>query len=161
MNHLVRTSNRYLGESVYSMAAVPSLRLALAGTFVLFTQTWMAHWNVVGPEFGQLHDMFGDLYEDLEEALDSVAERIRQLDSTAPGTLKDIIAGSPVDEVDMSVSTSPRQMIAALIRGNEQMAAVFQRLAETADQGTVDLAGKRAAAHEKAAWMLRSTLKTG
>src|SRR6202012_3222970 len=59
----------------------------LADEFVLYTKTRNAHWNVTGPDFHSMHLFFESQYEQLDEAMDSVAERIRTIGHYAPATL--------------------------------------------------------------------------
>jgi len=65
-------------------AVVSALEDLLGGTFAFFVRAWSAHWNVRGPQFHELHAMFGDLYGDLYAATDQTAEKIRQLGYFAP-----------------------------------------------------------------------------
>src|SRR5438552_777597 len=51
----------------------------LADEYVLYTKTRNFHWNVVGPQFNDLHKFFEGQYEELDDFVDEVAERIRQL----------------------------------------------------------------------------------
>ena len=59
----------------------------LADEYVLSTKTRNAHWNVTGPHFSHLHKFFQDQYSELDEQIDDLAERIRQLGVLAPATL--------------------------------------------------------------------------
>src|SRR5262245_58043303 len=63
----------------------------LADEFVLYTKTRNAHWNVEGPDFHDKHKFFEAQYEQLDEIMDEVAERIRMLGHYAPATLKDFL----------------------------------------------------------------------
>lgn len=61
-------------------------------------QAKQAHWNVKGPNFIGLHEMFDALAEDLEEYADLIAERVVQLGGTATGTVQAIAANSKLDD---------------------------------------------------------------
>src|SRR5437764_12082806 len=63
----------------------------LADEFVLYTKTRNAHWNVEGPDFHSMHLFFESQYEELDEIMDSVAERIRMIGHYAPATLKSFL----------------------------------------------------------------------
>src|SRR5258707_4859914 len=65
-----------------------ALSKLLADEFVLYAKTRNAHWNVEGPDFHSMHLFFESQYEQLDETMDSVAERIRTLGHYAPATLK-------------------------------------------------------------------------
>ena len=72
----------------------------LANTFTLYYKAHSYHWNVVGPDFYQLHDFFGHLYEELHGAIDNLAEHVRQLDVFAPGNLAELLEYSTLEELD-------------------------------------------------------------
>ena len=52
---------------------------AQASLFVLFQKTWIYHWDVVGPDFQQLHTLFGGQYETMFEEIDTLTEHMRYL----------------------------------------------------------------------------------
>ena len=63
------------------------LNVLLADEFVLYAKTRNYHWNVTGPHFSDLHKFFEGQYEEIDEILDSVAERARMLGHFAIGSL--------------------------------------------------------------------------
>ena len=63
-----------------------ALSRVLADNFILSLKTRNYHWNVTGPLFSQLHSLFQSIYESLDEAGDTIAERIRALGYKAPGS---------------------------------------------------------------------------
>src|SRR3954468_16970343 len=67
-------------------AIVNGLSHVLADTYTLYVKTHKFHWNVTGPFFSQLHTTFEEQYTQLQEAVDSLAERIRALGEFAPGS---------------------------------------------------------------------------
>src|ERR1700761_3395599 len=84
--------NTSIGISPKNLQAVATeLTKLLADEFVLYTKTRNAHWNVEGPDFHSMHVFFEQQYEKLEDVVDSVAERIRQLGHYAPATLKSFL----------------------------------------------------------------------
>ncbi len=132
---------------------VECLRSLLAKTTEVRDRTQSFHWNVQGPFFVVLHDLFGDQYAELSEAVDAIAERLRQM-------------GEPVDpragvDSDSEGYGDAASMVAALADDHDCLAECAERCASVADEAgdaaTVDLASKRAAVHHKAAWFLRST----
>ena len=74
------------------------LNASLADTFDMQSQTKFAHWNVKGNDFYQLHLLFDKIAEDLEEAVDMIAERITALGGRAAGTVRDSAANSRIEE---------------------------------------------------------------
>ena len=151
------------GISTKDRAAIAQgLSRLLADTYVLYLKTHNFHWNVEGPMFQTLHQMFMEQYTETWNAVDLVAERIRSLGHYAPGTYKEYLGLASIKET-AGVPKAP-QMVKALIDGQEAVvktARAVLPLAERADdQPTLDLLTQRMQVHEKNAWMLRSLLKT-
>ena len=138
-----------------------ALRRMLASTFTAYLHTHGMHWNVTGPRFPELHAMFGELYEELHEAVDEIAERIRQLGAPAPATYGALAALSSIPS-DLEASSTEEQLLQQLAGINTLLASDARALAGAAngvgDQATVDLAARRQRAAEKAVWMLTSSL---
>jgi starvation-inducible DNA-binding protein len=67
------------------------LTCLLADEYLLYTKTRNYHWNVVGPQFNDLHKFFEAQYEKLEDIVDDVAERARSLGGKAIGTLAEFL----------------------------------------------------------------------
>src|SRR5215469_8371227 len=85
--------NASIGITPANLQAVAvELSKLLADEFVLYTKTRNAHWNVEGPDFHTMHVFFEQQYEQLDETMDSVAERIRQLGHYAPATLQGFLS---------------------------------------------------------------------
>jgi starvation-inducible DNA-binding protein len=132
----------------------------LADTFILYMKTHNFHWNVTGPMFQTLHLMFEEQYNELWLAVDAIAERIRSLGFTAPGSYGEFTRLTYLQEEP--AATNATEMIAELLRDHETAARTARStlaVARTAvDAPTEDLLTQRLAAHQKAAWMLRSML---
>ena len=62
-----------------------------ANLFLLFHKTWVFHWNVVGPDFYQLHQLFNDQYNTMFEEIDRISEHMRYLNVRPVGTLSRIV----------------------------------------------------------------------
>jgi starvation-inducible DNA-binding protein len=141
-------------------AVAQGLSRALADTYALYLKTHGYHWNVRGPNFSSLHNLFMAQYTEQWTALDEIAERIRAVGELAPqsgsafGNLTSIKDGDPEKDWEAMVSD--------LKDGHETVIATLRDLVEigeaAGDDVTVDLATQRLTAHEKHAWMLRSTL---
>jgi starvation-inducible DNA-binding protein len=136
------------------------LAVLLADTYVLYIKTQNFHWNVTGPFFFSLHSTFEKQYQDLAEANDMLAERIRSLGFFAIASCVQFKRLSTVQENDSIPDAGA--MVMDLIKGNETVIRTARALATLAakagDHGTADLVTKRIETHEKAAWMLRSLL---
>ncbi len=143
-------------------AVVEGLQTLLSDSYALMAQTHLAHWNVQGPNFFQLHVAFQGQYEELFTAIDEIAEHIRALDELAVGGLKTLAKGSRVQE--LAVEAVPaKDFVAHLIESHELLHENALALREAAgdanDLETQDLVIKRLQVHNKALWMLRSFLK--
>jgi len=137
-----------------------ALSNVLADTFVLYLKTHNFHWNVTGPMFPTLHSMFEEQYNELWLAVDAIAERMRSLGLVAPGSYGEFTRLTYLQE--SPVATNATEMIAELLRDHETAARTARSALAVArmaiDAPTEDLLTQRLAAHEKAAWMLRSLL---
>lgn len=137
-----------------------ALSNVLADTFILYLKTHNFHWNVTGPMFHTLHQMFEEQYNQLWLAVDTIAERIRSLGFIAPGSYGEFAKLTYLQE--SPVARTATEMIAELLRDHETTARTTRSalaVARTAvDAPTEDLLTQRLAVHEKAAWMLRSLL---
>ncbi|HEY8963556.1 MAG TPA: DNA starvation/stationary phase protection protein [Alphaproteobacteria bacterium] len=140
---------------------VEGLTGVLSDSFVLYYKTHASHWNVEGPHFKSLHDLFMAQYTELWNALDLIAERIRALDSYAPVSMKDLIKGAALSENGQN--RDAMQMVRDLADDNESLSGNLAKVIDLAtsagDQATADLLTERLGIHEKSAWMLRSILK--
>jgi starvation-inducible DNA-binding protein len=132
----------------------------LADTYYLYAKTHGYHWNVTGPMFNTLHDMFMVQYTELWNSIDLIAERIRSLGYFAPAEYSKLAPLTSITE-DKEVPDA-NQMIRNLITGNETVIrtarSVLTPADEANDQATLDLLTQRLNVHEKTAWMLRSLI---
>lgn len=130
----------------------------LADTYVLYAKTQFFHWNVTGPFFFSLHELFEKQYEHLADAADDVAERIRTLGYLAPGGLSHFLALSGLK--DAEVVSEASEMVRELVGDHEhviqEIRSVLAVAQDSGDQGTLDLLVKQLQMHEKEAWILRS-----
>jgi starvation-inducible DNA-binding protein len=78
--------------------AVELLNARLADCIDLQTQTKQAHWNVKGPHFIALHELFDKINEAVEDYVDDVAERAVQLGGVAEGTARRVAERSSLSE---------------------------------------------------------------
>jgi len=132
----------------------------LADTYTLYLRMHNYHWNVTGPMFQTLHDMFEEQYKELAEAVDEIAERIRSLGFPAPGTYQQFAELSSIKEkTDIPAA---EEMLRRAVEGHESVVRtareLFPAAGEVSDEATADLLTQRIQLHEKTAWMLRSML---
>lgn len=137
------------------------LSVFLADSYTLYLMTHNFHWNVTGPQFNSLHNMFMTQYTEQWNALDVIAERIRALGHHAPGTYQEFSKLATIKEV--SGVPKAEEMIKLLVDANEGAArtarSLFSVVSDVNDQPTSDLLTQRLEVHEKTAWMLRSLLE--
>ena len=139
---------------------VAGLSALLADSYTLYLMTHNFHWNVTGPQFNSLHNMFMDQYTEQWNALDVIAERIRALGFPAPGTYKEFVKLASIKEVEGVPKAT--DMVRHLVAAQEATARTARKLFPVVDaandQPTADLLTQRMDIHEKTAWMLRSLM---
>lgn len=137
------------------------LKLVLADTFVLYMKTYAVHWNYKGAKFFSVHKLTEQHYQELAEAIDEIAERIRAKGDEAPISLSNILGNSDLTEMK-SHSAGDDSAIRELVEGHMLLAkraqAAARSLEKEGDDFSMDMMVGRIGAHEKAAWMLRSFL---
>jgi starvation-inducible DNA-binding protein len=138
---------------------VNSLKVVLGTAFCLYYKTHEMHWNVVGENFPQLHEFFGDQYSEIYESLDPLAEHIRALDAFVPMSLERILQLSEIPSETKNSSSS--EMVEILLRDNETLIRVLNDAAGIAaknnKQGLLNFLAARIEIHEKYRWQLRAT----
>ena len=156
-------SNIDIGISKQGRAAIAEgLSRLLADTYTLYLTTHNFHWNVTGPMFNSLHEMFMTQYTELWNAVDPIAERIRALGHVAPGSYAEFgklssLADAPAEP------PKAMKMVRILVEGHEAVARTARSLLPVveaaSDEPTTDILVQRLAVHEQTAWMLRSLLE--
>lgn len=140
---------------------VASLETLLADSYALMAQTHLAHWNVEGPDFFQLHVAFQGQYEELFTAIDDIAEHLRTLEAYAPGGLNMLAEMSKVGRMERRLPA--KDYVANLIEYHEELVSNAQKgrniSGEAGDAETEDLFIERIRVHNKTLWMLKSHLK--
>lgn len=134
-----------------------TMKTILANTVVLKYKAQGYHWNVKGMFFPQLHDFFGELYEEFDGAIDPTAEEIRTLGIDAPAGLSAFVALRTIQD---GTAEAPVDMILDLYQSNAEMINLLTRAFDESNAmkkyGLNDFLGARIDAHEKHAWMLRT-----
>jgi starvation-inducible DNA-binding protein len=145
-----------LSETVRA-AIIKSLNERLAEASDLYNAAKTAHWNVRGPNFGELHTLFGKVADMLSSHADTIAERAVQLGGLAAGTTSQLAEASSLDEYPADL-VAGAEHIDALV---ERLAAYNEGLMETmgladdkGDVNTVTLLSDASLEVEKIGWML-------
>jgi starvation-inducible DNA-binding protein len=154
----------HLGTSESSQQAVIDLlNHVLADEHVLYVRLRNYHWNVVGPNFHSLHEMFEEQYNQIAPEADTVAERVRALGGRAIGTMAEFVEYARLRE-EPGEWPDARQMLSRLVEDHETIHQHLRQDVETClnehgDQATADLLIDLMKMHSKMAWMLRATLE--
>ena len=134
----------------------------LADAIDLYSQTKQAHWNVKGPQFFQLHELFDKLAEEAEDQVDMLAERATSLGGVARGTARLAAATSRLPEYPADATTCRQHLEALAARyaalGTTCRAAI-DASGELGDAGTADLFTEVSRALDKALWFLESHIQ--
>jgi starvation-inducible DNA-binding protein len=146
-----------------SVQVADTLNKLLADEHVLYIKTRNAHWNVEGSDFAAVHKFFESQYDELEEIIDQVAERIRSIGHYAIGTMEDYLKLTQLNEKS-SEGNDSLVFIKDLLSDHE--AVIIELRENTArfaddlhDMGSSDFITGLMETHEKMAWMLRAHLK--
>ena len=137
-----------------------AIKIAFASEFSFYLKAHNYHWNVTGPAFPQLHDLFGKIYEEVYGSIDTFAEEIRALGTFVPASYARFNMLSAVsDETDIPPAES---MLRELLDDSDKMGKIlkisFDLATANGQEGLADFLAGRMDAHKKHSWMLRSTL---
>lgn len=114
------------------------------------------HWNVVGPNFFELHEKFEEMYQDAQVKVDEIAERILTLRYQPTSNFSDYLKMANVKE--SASDLEDREMVLALLDDHKKLLDQMRKVIEVAgnaeDEGTVDLIGGYIGDLEKVSWML-------
>ena len=139
-----------------------SLKTLLATEYAFVIKAQYFHWNVEGPDFAQLHEFFGNIYEEVyDNSIDQTAEYIRILEDYTPGSFERFQELTQI--VGQTKVPRARLMIEELLSDNQRMIALLNECFSVAEQenqqGIMDFLAERIDAHGKHGWMLKSFLK--
>jgi starvation-inducible DNA-binding protein len=139
------------------------LNTLLSDEYLLYTKSRNYHWNVLGPQFNDLHKFFEEQYTELTQIVDDTAERARALGAWALGTLTEFSQQARLSEHPGQYPRA-REMIANLLADHEAIIRQLRTDLETCaekyhDMGTSDFLTGLMEKHEKMAWMLRAFLQ--
>lgn len=132
------------------------LNREVANFGVLYTKLHNYHWFVKGNQFYRLHEVFEELYDEVTEHFDEVAERILMLGGKPVATLKEFLEIATIKEATGNETNT--EMVQAIINDFELLIKEFTEIMEIADEVTVDLLLGIQASLEKHIWMLKTTL---
>jgi starvation-inducible DNA-binding protein len=139
------------------------LSIVLSSEMALYVKTRKFHWNVSGESFMELHKLFESQYQQLESAIDEVAERINKLGHKTIGTMQEFAKLSILRE-SPGEYPKPDEMILELLRDHENTAVELRKDVKLCNEqfkdiGTADFLTKLLEQHESLAWTLRKYLE--
>lgn len=140
------------------------LAVLLADEYVLYTKTRNAHWNVEGPDFFDKHKFFEGQYEQLDDVIDRVAERIRAIGHYTVAKLSDFLKLTHLSEEMAADSSDSRSYLEELLDDHQSIIIYLRENIHPIgekfeDQGTADFITGLMEEHEKMAWFIRAHLK--
>lgn len=134
---------------------------AQSSLFVLFHKTWVFHWNVVGEDFTQLHQLFGGQYETMFGEIDRLSEHMRYLNIKPLSSLSRMLEVTQIKEA--ASSTTADKMLSELLENNQKFCEMLSEVSEEAESekqyATANLVQDLMESHGKFIWMLRSHIK--
>ncbi len=145
------------------MTLIKLINQQLADTFDLQSQVKQAHWNVKGPTFIAVHELFDELAEELEDGIDLVAERVTQLGGVAEGTARMASARSRLPEYPLDVAAA-KDHIAALADRYAAVAkssrAAIDSCTKLGDAAAADIFTEIVRSLDKNLWFLEAHLQS-
>src|ERR1043166_2752347 len=135
------------------------LNRRLADAIDLQCQCKQAHWNVKGPAFIALHKLFDDVYADVAEYVDLLAERIVQLGGVAHGTVRDAAENSELDEYPPSISSGEdhvKCLSAAVAAFGSRMRIAIGETDDLDDTATADICTEITRGTDKWLWFIEA-----
>lgn len=136
-------------------------KIGFASEYSFYLKAQFYHWNVEGINFAELHELFGNIYEEVQGSIDGFAERIRAVGAYAPSSNSRFNMLSTIND-ELTVSPA-EQMLAELLNDSDNMVKVLKKVYDVAEahgeHGFSNFLAERMDAHRKHSWMLRATLK--
>jgi starvation-inducible DNA-binding protein len=138
-----------------------AMKVAFASEYAFALKAQNFHWNVEGPLFPQLHELFGKIYDEAYGSIDDFAENIRKLGSYTPASFQRFSMLTQIDdELNM---LEDRAMLSELLEDSDKMVKLLKMVFDASEaaheHGLSDFLAGRMDAHRKHSWMLRATLK--
>jgi starvation-inducible DNA-binding protein len=138
-----------------------SVKIAFASTFSFYLKAHNFHWNVEGSDFFEYHELFGKIYEEVYESIDTFAEKIRALGTYVPASYQRFSMLTEINDETQILAKD--DMVKELLSDNEKMikllTIVYTELEEIGEYGFSNFIAERMDAHRKHGWMLRASTK--
>ena len=139
-----------------------SIKILLANATVMYYKTHQYHWNVEGVEFTQYHAFFEDIYTDVYNSVDPIAELLRKLDEYAPVSIDELYKYKTLEE-ETGRKVLLKDILASLIAANDEVLNSLNKVFDLANsnkqQGICNFIADRIDTHQKHAWWLKASAK--
>jgi starvation-inducible DNA-binding protein len=137
-----------------------SLKIAFASEYSFYLKAQNFHWNVTGPFFTQLHQLFGDIYEEVGDSIDPFAENIRKANAFVPASFARFSMLTQIQDETEIIDDA--DMIQELLQDSDKMVKILKFCFDVAtrlgEDGLSNFLAERMDAHRKHSWMLRATI---
>jgi starvation-inducible DNA-binding protein len=138
------------------------LEVVLANTFMMYYRAHAFHWNVTGILFHSIHQYFDNLYNQLWNQIDPIAEQIRALGPLAPATLNDLVSRQSALPDNQGTPGTPAEMISELLDYNQVLINSLNVARQAAEDeghfGLVNFLEDLLDKHAKIGWQLKAHL---
>jgi starvation-inducible DNA-binding protein len=141
---------------------VAALKILQANVTFMYYKVHSYHWNVEGIEFSQYHDFYAELYEDIYNSIDPIAENIRKLGEFTPISISELYNFKTVEENNVRVDLIKDQLATLIVDNDkviESLNKVFALATSANKQGLCNFIADRLDTHAKHGWMLRASAK--
>lgn len=153
----------YMKDEAGKKKIIEALTKFMGDSALVYIKIHGFHWNIVGPHFKSLHELFEEHYTNLWESLDEIAERIRALGGKAPGSFAELIEVSTIEE--FNTAPTAQLMLNKAYVDYEKLISYAHQVEKVAeeygDTFTVDMMTQRVGELEKMAWMTMAHLQGG
>ncbi len=148
-------------EKAYADKVSEKLNDLLSNIQVTYQNVRGFHWNITGKQFFKLHEKFEEVYNDLNEKADEVAERILMLEGKPVHAFSEYLNRAEIKEKvnvssDQATVKELLEMVVILLKNEREILALA---GENNDDGTVDLMTGYISGQEKTIWMLNAFMK--
>jgi len=137
-----------------------AIKRAFATTYAFLIKAENFHWNVTGPDFMQYHELFGKIYDEVDDELDDFAERVRAIRAYVPASFSQLAEHSSI--MDTLEVLPKNEMLRVLYVDNGkvhmELLAAYTLAEQQNEHGLSAFLSERIDAHRKHGWMLYSSM---
>lgn len=140
-------------------AAIALLQARLSDAIDVQMQAKQAHWNVKGPNFMALHELFDKIYEEFDGHVDELAERLVALGGQARGTVRSVANDSSINECPLDIVNGDDHVEAfsnTLAAFGKNVRSAIEDAGEVGDEDTVDVFTGISRDVDKALWFVEA-----